>query len=174
MRHIKTFDQKDYHSDQKAFRREAVRAIIKYGKHLLLIESDTYHELKFPGGGIEKNEDHITALKREVLEETGLTIIVDSIKPYGYVLEKRASIYNQDEYFHMTSYYYIVSVLETRSSSKLDPYEKKLGYHLCEKTLEEAILQNEKALKMFSDVPWIQRELYVLKDISKEESHVTL
>jgi 8-oxo-dGTP diphosphatase len=33
-----------------------------------------------PGGGIEKNESHIDAVKREVLEETGLDISTADIK----------------------------------------------------------------------------------------------
>lgn len=174
MRHITTLDLKDYQLHQKTVQREAVRAIIKKKDDYMLIESDKYHELKFPGGGIEGHEDHFTALSREVLEETGLSIIHESIIPYGYIIEKRKSNHAEDEIFEMISYYYLVSVEDRLSATNLDDYEKVLGYHLTEKTLEDAIFQNEQAELAFPHITWIKRELYVLKDLLKEVSGDTL
>jgi len=51
----------------------------------LLVHSKKYGYLKFPGGGIESGEDHVQALCREVREETGLEVIPDSIREFGYV-----------------------------------------------------------------------------------------
>ena len=61
--------------------RIAVKAfIINNGKLLILKRADNdVHKpgiWEIPGGRIENNEDLITALKREVKEETGLDIIV--------------------------------------------------------------------------------------------------
>ena len=52
---------------------------------LLLIEGDE-GEIKLPGGGIEGNESDHEALIREVMEETGYTLIESSIRPYGEIM----------------------------------------------------------------------------------------
>src|SRR3990167_2065115 len=68
--------------------REAARAIV-FDKDnniaLLHATNKSYHKL--PGGGVEKGEDIIQALKREVLEEIGCEI--DSIKELGIIEEYR-------------------------------------------------------------------------------------
>jgi 8-oxo-dGTP diphosphatase len=56
--------------------RRAVRVIIKNDKAEIAIiyaKKDNYYKL--PGGGIEADEDHGIAAKREALEETGCEII---------------------------------------------------------------------------------------------------
>jgi len=55
-----------------------------------------------PGGGVENGEDVLTALRREILEETGCTC--EHIEELGIVTENRA---HQD--FTTRAYYYIVT-----------------------------------------------------------------
>lgn len=55
--------------------RSSVYAVIKKGNDVLLVRDRTSEEKwDLPGGGIELDEDLIKALRREVSEETGLTI----------------------------------------------------------------------------------------------------
>lgn len=56
--------------------RPSVYAIILRQKCVLLIRSRYSHKYFLPGGGIEKGETNEAALKREVLEETGIEIEV--------------------------------------------------------------------------------------------------
>jgi 8-oxo-dGTP diphosphatase len=52
--------------------RPGVYAILPRGGDLLLtFQSEPYPELQLPGGGIDKGEDPVRALHREVYEETG-------------------------------------------------------------------------------------------------------
>lgn len=43
----------------------------------------TWPGLTFPGGHVEKDEDHIKAIIREVKEETGLTLL--EVEPVGFI-----------------------------------------------------------------------------------------
>jgi len=83
--------------------RLTARAIVKNANGLYAVmyaEKFGLHSL--PGGGIEDGEDPITALRREILEETGCTC--DHIEELGIVSENRA---HQD--FTCKSYYYAVT-----------------------------------------------------------------
>jgi len=56
-----------------------VRAIIENNKGELAISSEG-GKLIFPGGKVDKGEDLITAIKRELLEETGISFESDELK----------------------------------------------------------------------------------------------
>lgn len=77
---LKEFYDTEYPNHGFSNFRVSVRGIIKKdGKiGLLKIESDDIfgkrNHFEICGGGIETNENRITALKREVMEETGITI----------------------------------------------------------------------------------------------------
>ncbi|MBQ3161735.1 MAG: NUDIX domain-containing protein [Oscillospiraceae bacterium] len=130
MRLLYEFDYNDYDKCIRSYERNAVRAIICKGNDIAMVKSDKEGYYKFPGGGIEKNESHIEALIRETLEETGLSIIPESIREYGFTCEKRKSTYDFDEIFIQNSYYYFAEVNDSISELSLDEYEKVLGYHL--------------------------------------------
>lgn len=81
--------------------RYTARAIVKNGDLYAVIHSEKLHPYSLPGGGIDDGEDMITALKREVLEETGCTC--GTVTELGIVKENRA---NAD--YTQCSYYYVV------------------------------------------------------------------
>ena len=110
MNELYKFDEANYQNIQKRTTRIAIRGIIFIDDHLVMIQSKKYQEYKFPGGGLEKGEKHIDTLKREVLEETGYHIKLDSIKELGFITEIRKSNQDDDEVFEMFSYYYYCSV----------------------------------------------------------------
>ena len=65
-----------------------------------------------PGGGVDEGEDTISALKREILEETGC--LCDDIKELGYVSENR---FHCD--YTQISYYYIVETSGTTHKTQM-------------------------------------------------------
>jgi len=83
--------------------RETARAIVRSTDGLYAVMyAGKFNLYSLPGGGIEDGEDPVTALRREIYEETGCTC--DHIEALGTVLENRA---HQD--FTSKSYYYIVT-----------------------------------------------------------------
>ena len=57
----------------KYYYRPGIYGIIKVNDNILLTEQNE-KEIQLPGGGIDKGEHYITALVREVYEETGWKI----------------------------------------------------------------------------------------------------
>ena len=43
----------------------------------------SHNSYQFPGGHVEENETLIQAVKREVLEETGIILVNDSLEPFA-------------------------------------------------------------------------------------------
>ena len=84
MRKLFTIDLKDYNPNGEKFYRPSVRGIIFDNDcNVAMVYSRKYHFYKFPGGGIEGDETHLETLAREIKEETGMTLISDSVKEFG-------------------------------------------------------------------------------------------
>ena len=63
-------------NDKRYTRRPGVYAILpRAGDLLLTHQADPFDEIQLPGGGIDPGEHPITALHREVFEETGWRIV---------------------------------------------------------------------------------------------------
>lgn len=129
MRLLFTLDAKDYYDTKTRVVRNSSRAIIIENKKVAMVYSSKYDYYKFPGGGIEENESKIDTLIRETKEETGLEIIKDSIKEYGYVYRIQKSA-DKDATFIQDNYYYICNVEKERSAQSLDDYEANEGFTL--------------------------------------------
>ncbi len=70
--------------------RYTARAIVKNEQGLYAVMySEKFNLYSLPGGGIEDGEDSITALRREILEETGCSC--DQVEELGIVIENRFS-----------------------------------------------------------------------------------
>ena len=97
--------------------RITARAIVKNQDCLYAVmyaEKFKLHSL--PGGGVEDGEDVLTALRREVYEETGC--VCDEIQELGIVAENRASLdYTQ------INYYFVVTTTHTPGENHLTESE---------------------------------------------------
>ena len=111
--------------------RETARVILKNGDLYALMHAVKFELHSFPGGGIDEGEDPVTAMKREVNEETGCT--VGNITELGVIKENRA----RADYTQI-SYYYVVEV-SSFGAPHLEPNEISNGTHAVWNTLDETV-----------------------------------
>ena len=137
MKKILVMDEKNYTPDLKEIYRVAVRGIIFIDGKLLMIENN-FGEAKLPGGGIECGEDDSEALVREVKEETGYDVLVESIVPFGEIEEKRLSV-NEPKIWHQISRLYFCDVYPEKGQCNYTENEKKYGFKQILYTLDGSI-----------------------------------
>lgn len=152
-------DLKNYSKSETVFKRTAARAIINNGEKYLMIFSK-YGDYKFPGGGVEKGEEIKEALVREVQEETGYHVTLDSIREYGTVFERRKG--TTEDILEMDSHYFFCEIKPEASERNLDEYEEEYNYQVVWLTLAEAIEKN-KQVTNFDECPWIIRDTKVME-----------
>lgn len=159
----------NYSDCSKRIVRSAARAISFIDDKLIAIRSDKYGEVKFPGGGVEKNETPQECMLRELKEETGLDADLDSIKLLFKVREIRKSTFEPSELFDHTSYYYLVDTIDNGDEAQYTDSEKEYGYRYITISIDDAIKINEEILKNNDTkmIPWTERELLVLKKIKE-------
>ena len=159
-------DKCNYEKKAKVYKRVAVRGIIIIQGKILMVQSDKYHEYKFPGGGMEELEDDLMTLIREVKEETGCDVITSSVKEYGCVVERHIDTFDTNSIFEMESRYYLCQVGNQIGRQKLDDYETEYGYQIRYATIDDAIKQNNLIMPFEENMhTWIERELMVLTDL---------
>lgn len=94
------------------------RAIVKNQDGLYAVMyADKFKLHSLPGGGVEDGEDVLTALRREIYEETGC--VCDEVRELGIVAENRASLdYTQ------VNYYYVVTTTHIPGENHLTEAER--------------------------------------------------
>lgn len=153
--------------DGKGVFRRAVRGIIIYDSKILLINSHKNGDYKFPGGGIENNETHEQALRREIAEECGLEL--QSVDTFlGHIIEYDEPQEEFCDYFKMDSYYYSCSVKNFNTGSlQLDSYEEDLMCIPKWVDINEAIKINKKIMANPKGYPrWTIRDTMFLEYIN--------
>jgi len=159
-------DKKDYVPNGSVFNRPSARAIIIKDRKIAMVYSKKYNYYKFPGGGIETGECMQDALIREVLEETGLCVIRNSIQEYGQV--HRIQKGTKEDIFIQDNYYFLCCVKEDLAQQNLDKYEADEGFMLEFLDPQLAINVNrETILDDFSQV-MLERETLVLELLIQE------
>ncbi len=121
MRELAIYDYKNYVENGTVGRRPSVRGIIIQNEKIALVHSLKYDYYKFPGGGIDKGENHADTLIREVAEESGLVVKKESIIEYGLVLRKEKG--KKEDLFIQENFYYFCGVEDNMTAQKLDDYE---------------------------------------------------
>ena len=162
------FHKPDLTLNAKTVTRNAVRAIVLRDEQVLMVHSLTNGDYKFPGGGVEDGEEHITTLERELMEECGAQLRA-VLGEFGRVEEYDRATEEDFELFCMHSYYYLCEVEDGFGVQKLDDYESEYGFTPEWVLVEHAITVNRALV----DNPppniqrWVRRELFVLEKIKK-------
>lgn len=167
MRLLFTIDTKDYDPNGKAFVRPSVRAIIRRDGRIAMVHSLKYDYYKFPGGGMEPGETQIDSLCRETLEESGLTVILSSVREYGYV--HRVQKGDREDLFIQDNFYYLCETEETPQSQILDDYEAEERFTLEYVEPRWAIEVNRTHDHGPKDQMMLEREARVLECLMEEK-----
>ncbi len=135
-----TLDSGVYDESIEVVYRPSARGIVIRDGKVAMIHSKKYDYYKFPGGGIEEGESPVQAMIREVKEESGLTVIPESIREFGNV--HRRSKTKLGGLFVQDNYYFVCSCKEKIGETNLDDYESEEGFTLEFVRPEAAIEKN--------------------------------
>ena len=168
MRLLFDMDLKDYEGCTSTWERHSARSIILREGKVAMVHSVKYDFYKFPGGGIEQGEDPAQAMIRETLEESGLVVIPQSIREYGYVHRIQRSDDNPDVCFIQDNFYYLCDAEQNLSAQDLDAYEMEEGYQLVWADPELVIHKNRNVAYSPYHPIMFEREAKVLELLMEE------
>lgn len=168
MRLLFELDKKDYGDCTHRFTRNSARSIIIRDRKVMMIFSRKYGYYKFPGGGIEAGESPLQAMIRETREETGLVVIPETIREYGYVHRIHRSDIDPTECFVQDNYYFLCDAREERVSQELDDYEAREAYQVRLVDPREAIRINRSVKESPYNPLMFKREARVLEMLMAE------
>ncbi len=166
MRLLFTLDLKNYDPAGEAFVRPSVRAIIIRDGLVAMVHSLKYDYYKFPGGGMESGESQQETLCRETAEESGLQVLPDSIRPYGYV--HRVQKNDRGGPFIQDNYYYLCDAAPEPIRQSLDGYEAEERFTLEFVEPQHAIFVNRTKDHGPKDQTMLEREAMVLQMLQEE------
>ena len=169
MRLLFEIDKKDYDPQGEVFRRDSARGIIFRGNKLSVIYSRRDKYCKLPGGGIEAGEDNISAMIREVREETGLTVKPGTVREFGYV--HRIQKGKTEPVFIQDNFYYLCETEDGQEPTELSQEEKDEDFVPLFMEPGEVIAINEDYARRENNT-MIERELRVLRIIAEELSQL--
>ena len=166
MRTLFDLDKHDYITNGTKLIRPSVRGIIIKDNKIALVHSLKYDYYKFPGGGINEGESHLETLIREVHEESGLTVIPETVKKFGMV--KRIQKGRNIDMFVQDNFYYLCDVEDEIKSQDLDDYEADESFTLEFMDPQPAIEANRKENHGPKSKTMIEREAKVLEILIEE------
>ncbi len=113
--------------------RVTARAVMQRADGLYAVIYDAKHDFySLPGGGVEEGEAVLTALRREILEETGC--LCSTVEELGETRENRGH-----QGYTQVSYFYFVTTAGPAQSPQLTEYERDCRTQLRWHTLEEML-----------------------------------
>jgi len=168
MRLLFEMDKKDYSACTHTFTRNSARSIIIRSGKVAMVHSLKYDYYKFPGGGIEGQENPIDAMIRETREEAGLRVIPGTVKEYGIVHRIQKSDKDDTECFVQDNYYYLCEAEDESIAQDLDEYEAKESYKPEFVTPATAIEKNRNVQESPYNKMMFEREARVLELLQAE------
>lgn len=172
MKHLLTITEKDITGSDilaDVAPRIAVSAVLFDDvQNIALIYRNTDEFYTLPGGGVEQGEDLITALKRELWEETGCHCEVAA--ELGTIIENRGRCN-----FAQQRYYYIAHTLGEKGELHLTEEELKEGVTVIWLPLDHAYACIEKKRHSIYQCKFIQRrDMAVLEEVMDRRTSIGL
>ncbi len=143
MRLLFSIDTGDYNPDGTVLSRPSARGIIIRDGRVAMVHSLKFDYYKFPGGGIEPGESAVEAMIREVAEESGLTVLPETVREYGRV--HRVSKGRDVDMFVQDNDYFLCEAADSLHAQHLDTYEQDASFVLEYVTAAHAIRINREA-----------------------------
>lgn len=168
MRLLFEMDRKDYDRCTHVCVRHSARSIIIRDGRIAMVHSLLKGHYKLPGGGIEPGEKPVDAMIRETLEESGLVVRPETIRPYGFVHRIQKGSWDESECFIQDNYYYLCEADEEPAAQQLDEYEAREGYQLEFVEPQHAIAVNRRAAEEADSRMMHDRECRVLEMLMDE------
>lgn len=163
MKRLLLLDTKDYTEDMPIVEKTTVRAIIiRNGK--VAMQQSRAGVFKILGGVVEPGETQEQTLAREVEEEGGLILKPDTIKPIGYIEEKRRDVFETDKIYHCNTYFYSCEAEDYEVSLKLTDSEIERGYRLVWASPKQIVDTNTALLKD----AWKMRDTKFMEMLAEE------
>ncbi len=164
-----------YHPDitnlenKSSFTRLAARSVVIQGTDILLLYTKRYEDYSLPGGGLDKGEDKIEGMIRELKEETGAKDI-KNIQPFGAYEEYRPWYKSDYDIQHMISYCYTCEISKSLGDARLESYEVNNGMKAVWVNIHDAIAHNKKTMASSDKKGMsIERETFLLELIVAEQ-----
>lgn len=168
MRLLFTIDKQDYAGCTRTFVRNSARSIILRGGEVAMIHSLKHGYYKFPGGGIEKGEDPVTAMIRETREEAGLIVKLETVREYGCVHRIQRGGEDPNEIFIQDNFYYLCDVEEEILPPQMEDYEEEAGFTPEFVDIRHAIRTNRESALNNRYQTMLYREARVLELLLEE------
>lgn len=173
MRLLGKNDKNDYKKGSRIIKRIGVRSIIVEDDKIYLSYSKRNNFYKLPGGGVNKGESIIDALKRETLEEVGITIDPKYIKRYGLYIDKWRSVRLNDGDAIWLQKSFVFLCKRKGELKDISPTDSEI-YDMSERrfvSLDEAISTNMgrmNSIEYSNKERFLERDTAILKLVKKE------
>lgn len=136
--------------DEKTTRARAI--LINSKNEVLMCYSNGLQHYEFPGGHLEENETLEIGLKREILEETGITIDSEEINLFYVIKYYCKNYYDSGRNRLVEIYYYVIYCDSVYDDSKkqLDTDEVIQNYecqYISSDNLKNILIENKKTTK---------------------------
>lgn len=159
-------DKKDYDENaERTYRKSSCGIVIK-GRKLAMCYIDRHGVYVIPGGGIEAGETKEQAVVREMHEETGLRIIPESVREYGYVHMARRGTY--EPVYVQDDYYFLCQAEEKIDEADLTENELNSGYHFDFVDPFEVLQENSDRLSAGEAPCLFERERVILSKLIQD------
>ena len=152
--------------NKSIFTRLATRGIAIQDESILLLYTERYEDYSLPGGGLDKGEDKVEGMIRELSEETGAQNIIN-VRPFGAYEEYRPWYKPDYDIQHMISYCYTCDINKELGASNMESHEIRNGMSASWVNIHEAIKHNIRTMATSAKKGLsIERETFLLKLIA--------